>query len=254
MNVKKLHADLRGPKRITHDAGFTLIELMIAMVIFGLVIAGVVGAFWEQLRSHNTQQQILAMQQNARAAMYFITTEMRMAGFNPTGASDAGLMPDAAVRTTTTFAMDLSGGANDGLDNNGDGNDDESTESSDYVTYDIVNNQITRTDGFGVTQILADNIEVLDFVYHGVNPADPTDTNFRFDTAGAAANPNNIRSVNITIIARIPVVMTISYQAEDDNEYRNIDGDMVLNMNLAPDNFRRIMLQKSVKLRNMGLS
>jgi hypothetical protein len=150
--------------------------------------------------------------------------------------------------------MNISDGANDGIDNNGDGNADEPTESSDYITYDLVNNQITRTDGTGITQILADNIEALDFVYHGINPADPTDTNFRFGAAAAAANPDNLRSVNITIIARIPVVMAVSYQVQDNNIYRNIDNDIVLNMGLAPDNFRRIMLQKTVKLRNMGLS
>jgi len=254
MNSKKAHADLMGEKQMTRNAGFTLIELMIAMAIFSLVIAGVIGAFWEQLRSHNTQQQILAMQQNARAAMYFITTEMRMAGYDPTGTSDAGLTPDNAVRTTTTFSMNISDGANDGIDNDGDGTPDEANEASDYITYDLVNNQITRTDGTGITQILADNIDALDFVYHGVNPADPTDTNFRFSTAGAAANQDNIRSVNVTIIARIAAVMVVSYKVEDDTQYRNIDGDMVLNMNLAPDNFRRIMLQKTVKLRNMGLN
>jgi hypothetical protein len=186
--------------------------------------------------------------------MYFITTEMRMAGYDPTGDSDASLAPDAAVRTTTTFSMNITDGANDGIDNNGDGNTDEPTESSNYITYDLVNDQITRTDGTGITQILADNIEALDFVYHGINPADPNDINYRFSTVEAAANPGDLRSVNITIIARIPVVMAVSYQVQDNNVYRNIDNDIVLNKNLAPDNFRRIMLQKTIKLRNMGLS
>ena len=250
MSLKKAHKEPGDARRLSCHQGFTLIELMIAMAIFGLVIAGVIGAFWEQLRSHNTQQQLLAMQQNARAAMYFMATEMRMAGYNPTGNSDAGLTPDAAVRDTTTFSMDINDGANDGIDNDGDGQTDELSETSDSVTYALVNNQIIRTDQAGNVQRLADDIEVLDFVFHGINPANPAET-IRFGTAVAAANPDNIRSVDITIIARMPVVPVVSYKVADNSEYRNIEGDIVLPQ--VDDNFRRIMLQRTVKLRNMGL-
>jgi len=264
MNLKKVQAGLKGARQMSSNAGFTLIELMIAIAIFSLVIAGVMGAFWEQLRSHNTQQQILGMQQNARAAMYYIATEMRMAGYDPSGTSGAGLDPDAAVRTTTTFSMDITGGEGDGRDNDEDGTFDEADEAiygngdtladNEEITYAMNTGQIIRTDQAGNDQVLADNIDVLDFVYHGINPVDPTDTFFRFDEAGAAANPGNIRAVNVTIIARIGVVPVASYKVQDDTQYRNMDGDMLLNMQLAPDNVRRIMLQKTVKLRNMGLN
>lgn len=264
MLLKTAHTDERRGTQMTRQAGFTLIELMIAMAIFSLVITGVIGAFWQQLRSHNTQQQVLAMQQNARAAMHYITTEMRMAGYDPLGISNAGLLPDNAVRTTTTFSMDITGGEGDGRDNDGDGAFDEADEAvfgdgdtlaaNEEITYALNNGQIIRTDQAGNPQILADNIDVLDFVFHGINPANPAQTNFRFGAAGAALTPENIRSVNVTIIARINTVPVVSYKTEDNTEYRNIDGDMLLNKQIAPDNFRRIMLQKTILLRNMGLN
>jgi type IV pilus assembly protein PilW len=253
MKSKKTHTCQRDEIRIIGNAGFTLIELMIAIAIFGIVVAGVIGAFWDQLRSHNTQQQILGMQQNARAAMYFITREIQMAGFNPSGNADAGVQADNAVRTTTTFSMDLNDGANDGTDNDGDGDIDELSETSDAVTYALVNDQIIRTDQAGNAQILADNIEVLDFRYHGIDPADPTEIDYAFAPAEAAANPDNLRSVNVSIIARADRVPVVSHQVRDTTQYRNLDGDMLLNKAIDPDNFRRIMLSKRIKLRNMGL-
>lgn len=263
MISNKVYKGLRDKREMRLDEGFTLLELMVAMAIFSVVIAGVIGAYYEQLRSHNTQQQILEVQQNARAAMYYITRELRMAGYDPSGASGAGLIPDAGVRTTTTFSMDITGGENDGIDNDDDGTTDEADEAiygngdtaadNEEITYALVNNQIIRTDQAGNPQVLADNIDALDFVYHGINPADPTDTNFRFGAAGAAANPDNLRSVNVTIIARIERVPVVSYKVQDNTKYRNMDGDIILPIDLAPDNVRRIMLQKTVKLRNMGL-
>ena len=248
---------------MTRNAGFTLIELMIAIAIFSIVVAGVIGAFWDQLRSHNTQQEILAMQQNARAAMYYITQELRMAGYDPTGTSNAGLIPDNAVRTTTTFSMDITGGEGDNLDNDGDAVIDNPEEAAygngdtlaanEQITYALNNGQIIRTDQAGNAQVLADNIEVLDFRYRGIEPGVPANTDFMFEPAQAALNPENIRSANITIIARMGRVPVVSHKVEDSTEYRNMDGDMVLNKNIARDNFRRIMLCKTVKLRNMGL-
>lgn len=238
-------------RKLNRNAGFTLIELMVAIAIFGIVIAGVIGAFWEQLKSHNTQQQILEMQQNARAAMYYITRELRMAGFDPSGTADVGLTPDNAIRTTTTFSMDTTGEGSDNINNDGDGATDEEDENE-MITYALNNNQIIRTDQTGLTQILADNIDVLDFVFHGLDPLNPDNT-IRFGPAAAAANPGNIRSVNVAIIARMGVVPVVSHKVEDNTKYRNMDGDIILPIDLAPDNFRRIMLQKTVKLRNMGL-
>jgi len=249
MNSKKAHASLRGKRRLAHNAGFTLIELMIAIAIFGIVIAGVIGAFYEQLKSHNTQQQILEMQQNARAAMYYITRELRMAGFDPTGTAGARLTTTeddgddtdgvSEFRNIITVSMDING--------NGD-----TADINENITYTLVNNQIIRSDATGPDQILADNIEVLDFVYHGIDPDPPYDT-IRLNEDQTADNPDNIRSVNVTIIARAAVVPVVSYKVEDNTQYLNIDGDSILPINMAPDNFRRIILRKTVKLRILGL-
>ncbi len=84
-------------KRIRHrkmtmknQKGFTLIEMMIAVVIAGVLMGGVYRLFQSQQRSASAQEQISFMQQNLRAALYIMSTEIRMAGYDPPG---GGLPP-----------------------------------------------------------------------------------------------------------------------------------------------------------------
>ena len=62
--------------------GFTLIELMAAIAISGVVLGAITATFITQSRSYDAQEQINEMQQGARAAMDLITREVRMAGYN----------------------------------------------------------------------------------------------------------------------------------------------------------------------------
>jgi type IV pilus assembly protein PilW len=66
-------------------SGFSLIELMVAMAIAGIVLTGIYGAYQDQLRTSITQDRIVDMNQNLRTAMYIIERDLRMGGANPTG-------------------------------------------------------------------------------------------------------------------------------------------------------------------------
>ncbi len=54
----------------TNKKGFTLVELLVAMAISTMVMAAIYSTYHVQLRSHITQQTVVEMQQNARAAMF----------------------------------------------------------------------------------------------------------------------------------------------------------------------------------------
>ena len=86
--------------------GFTLIEILVAITIFGILTAGIFSAFQGQMKIHGTQQKISAMQQNARAAMYHMAREIRMAGYDPTGRAGSGIRPSPGARDTITLSMD----------------------------------------------------------------------------------------------------------------------------------------------------
>ena len=120
------------------NAGFTLIELLMAMTITTIVSAGIVGAYRSQQNTQLAQKQSVEMQQNIRAALLIMTSEIRMAGYDPDGTNNAGIVnagdgSDNLNRLTFTyFNPDATG---DGLDNNNDGNIDESGENLQAVEY-----------------------------------------------------------------------------------------------------------------------
>jgi type IV pilus assembly protein PilW len=63
------------------EAGFTIIELLVAIALGLVILAGLFRTFKVQHDSYVVQDQVSAMQQNLRAAMHFITRDLQMAGY-----------------------------------------------------------------------------------------------------------------------------------------------------------------------------
>ena len=67
--------------RLRRSKGLTLIELLVAMAVSGILIAGVYRTFIGQHKTYAAQEQIVDMRQNARVAISRMMREIRMAGF-----------------------------------------------------------------------------------------------------------------------------------------------------------------------------
>jgi type IV pilus assembly protein PilW len=67
--------------------GVTLIELLVALVVSGVLLAGVYRTFVSQQHTFSVQDQVVDMQQNVRLAINRMTRELRMAGFGGGGVS-----------------------------------------------------------------------------------------------------------------------------------------------------------------------
>ncbi len=164
---------MTNPRR-RREGGFTLINLLVSMGIGGIVLSAVTTTFVSQSQSYDVQEQIVEMQQNARAAMDIMTREIRMAGYSPTGASLVGVhhhTDKIHIRADIT----------------GNGNTNESNEDIKY-SYDAANLRIERDAKAGI-QPFADNIQAFTMTY--------------FDNNGnATTNSANIRQIQITITAR----------------------------------------------------
>jgi type IV pilus assembly protein PilW len=150
---------------------------MVSMGIGMVILAAVTTTFMSQTRIYNAQEQINEMQQNARGALDIISREVKMAGYNPNGASFLGVTY-STTQLMVQADLDSSGGISA-----------SSTANEQIIyAYDAGNNRITRTVGSGTAQILAEHISGFTFGY--------------LDSNGTATTTSaNIRQVSISITA-----------------------------------------------------
>jgi len=229
-----------------NNHGFSLIELVVAMAVTGVVVGAVYSVYHAQQRSYNTQQEIVEMQQNIRAAMQLMEREIRMAGYTPFEESGSGIQNAAA--DSVRFTMDI----HDGMDNDADGRtdesdeigngDDDTTDTGEDITYfiadpdgDGVFDLFRRDASSGADQILAKNVDALNLVY--------------LNNAGSATSDlNQIRSVQVTMVVR---TARPDRGYNNSTIYTNQQGTVILPQ--QNDNFRRKLLTCEVRGRNLAL-
>ena len=73
--------------------GFTIIELMVALVLSFILVGAIYQTFTSQQKAYTVQDQVAETQQNARMAMNILVRDMRMAGYG---------MPDTGVTINKT--------------------------------------------------------------------------------------------------------------------------------------------------------
>jgi len=204
----------------TNAAGFTLVELMIALVVSGLVMAAVVSVYIAQTRSYGEHDDVADIQQNLRGALAILTTEIRMAGYDPTRGNVATILTTTPTRLR--FTRDITG----------DGDVDDPNED---IEYQLVGTSLGRqTAGAGGFQPLADNIEALEFHYildDGTMFANPT--------------PGSVRAVKISLLAR---ASNPAQNFRHAGSYTSASGNI---WNPPQDNFRRRLVTTTIFCRNM---
>ena len=185
---------------ISKQSGFSLIELMLAMVIGIIALAAIYGAFQSQQRSQVTQQLVVDMQQNARAALTLMCREIRMAGYQLVahdGVDNDGVngIDDPGESNVQGFVTARSNLIKFTLDLNADGDDNDDNES---ITYGFYSGTDANGDGIADAgaaplgrehrtgagfQVLAYDVEAVAFAY-----AFDSDNDGALDTYGGAVD------------------------------------------------------------------
>ena len=211
-------------KTLKFNNGFTLVELMIAMVVSAIVVSGIFALFRNQVAIHNTERAMVSMQQNLRAAVSFMERDIRLAGSDPTGTSGAAFL--SADETQLTFQTDT--------------NEDGVIGAGEVVTYTLNGGDLERG---GDT--VAKNIDALNFDYFdsaGNNISDKSVTPW-------VVTVNQIARVQVSIVARSGnAIPGLFIRQLDSQVFRNQSGDQILPA--QNDFFRRMQITTDIDCRN----
>ncbi|MDE0029524.1 MAG: hypothetical protein OXU42_09025 [Deltaproteobacteria bacterium] len=112
------------------------------LAIQGILLAAALTSFTGQLTTHDLQEQVSAMHQNARAAMTMVVREARKAGYDPSGLDFDGISYDAARLRIA-------------VDHNGDGDLSDSNERVAYY-HDAAQMLLRRSTGGGGQPVVED--------------------------------------------------------------------------------------------------
>jgi len=169
------------------NRGFTLIELMIALLIGIFVIGMALTVMDMSVSSYRTQERVADIQQDVRAALEIMARDIRMAGFDPMRGSGATFL--RAEKNVLAFQMDNSMSNTVATD--------EGVEEIIAYSYDAVDHEISRESNFTLVegvdpggQPLISNVSKLEFAY--------------FNETGDALDPDkdieaDIRRVRISV-------------------------------------------------------
>jgi type IV pilus assembly protein PilW len=166
--------------------GFTLIEMLVAMLIAFVILGGIYVVYTSQQRSYRTTEDVTALQQNIRGAMFFLEREIRMAGYDPLLSENFTRIDAQANRISFTLDDNLTGVATplnpDPTDGNG------ALDPGETFTYALNGTQLRRDHGNG-PEVIAENVSGLAFQY--------------FDRNGNAVAPasgiTNVYVVNVAL-------------------------------------------------------
>jgi type IV pilus assembly protein PilW len=244
-----------------NSQGFTLVELMVTLAMSGIIVAVVYAAYIIQQKTYRNQGQVVEMQQNIRAALELMSSEIRMAGYDPTGGKTPSIV--LATPTSLQFTLDLNedgdvGDPNEnvtyslgGTDGNGDGVVDNLDTNNDGQV-DITNTLLRNTGGGG--QSIAENIHAMKLCY--ILEGNTLDAPCKLPAAAlSSGDRKKILAVKIAILAvsgqRDPKYTdTVTTQRFTGLENPN---GTPFNFAAFNDNFRRRLLVSTVNFRNRGL-
>jgi len=161
-----------------NQAGFTLVEVLVVVALVSLVFGTIYDVFSTLNRSYTSENVKATIQQTGRIALEFMAQDIRLAGLDPLGTSEAGVEAIAADRSSIRFTADL----------NYDGDADDPFER---ISYSFMGHEIKQTNHIN-EETLVDHVQAASFT--GLDAEDvPTN------------DPAEVRSVEISVTLERPV-------------------------------------------------
>lgn len=259
-----------------NESGFTLIEILIAMVVTMVIMGGAYAVFNSQQKNTTIQTHISDAQQTLRTAMDFMARDIRMAGFDPLISKQFGIT-DIRFRN---FTNNVSATGSSAITFSRDQDEDGNLDAGEAVNYSLSDTSAVAPDsvtlmygtpsreplaGYVVALGLAyafdsDNDGELETDADGIIWAVDADNDNDWDkltidqVAGTAVFTELGSPVNTRDIRAVRIWMLAQSQAPDPNYTDNnsyVVGPHIVQPN---NNFRHRLLARTVFCRNLGLN
>ena len=233
-----------------HQRGFTLIEIMLAITLSLILIAGVVQVYLSSKTSFQVQNQLSRVQENQRISVEFLQRDIRQAGFVPFDqppipvnsritVEDGGGNNSDSITVQYTSDTDCLGQATDGIaineyfiDVDDDGNS--------------LNRLMCRGNGGDNAQPIADGISNMQILLG----QDSVLSNNAFQMASADFYVNRTAITSMNNIVSIRIALLI--QSEEAVRTQNVDQTFtLLDAVVRPsDRIKRQIVTTTIPIRN----
>jgi len=216
---------------IKNQVGYSLVELLVALVISLIVMGGIYLTSISQERNLHIEDRVAELQANLRAGIYLLERDLRLAGYDPVCISppcyNVGFTNASA--TSLTFSMRKP--------------DTNAIQTISYSLYDSQgdgDNDLGRAvDGSG-NQPLILNVDAVNFVY--------------FDKSGnrlttlplSASDLKKVKAVEVTVVAHSEIPDP-NYTST--TPFKNLQGDTVFTPS-SNDHLRRRSISSRILCRN----
>lgn len=236
-----------------NKSGFTLVELLVAMVVALLVSAAVYASYKIQQQTSNVQNEVTRVQQNLRAGMELMSNDLKHVGYDPYDTGNYAIQAGSGGSLFLFTADNCADGGAPKPAGSGPCTTGPYSAGSPIGTFDMAETfsyGLFDSDGDGVNDALmreptatpaavANNIEFIEFYYI-------------MDNGTATLTPNVdqrpcIRSVRVTLVGRTDKP---DYKYTNTDTYPRGSGAVY---DPPDDNYRRRSLTRTIELRNMEI-
>lgn len=210
MNRKKIYNSI-SYRCLHSDQGLSLFELLIAIAIISILSISLMAVFFSFQKGNTLQQVNLDVVQKARSAIEYMSSEIKMAGFDPFETGDFRDITAEAFRFRYHFdtPATVKGVDFDGIRNN-------SATRPERRTFRFSSNKLEQVDNEGENN--SSTLELLLDI--NMNSGDPASSNSRFEyidktgaTIAMSGSPLAVPDANLSDIAGVIIHLSVRSSA-----------------------------------------
>ena len=165
--------------------GFTAIELLVSLAIMSIALTSIYSMYMSFIRTCTKEGVKIRVQQNVRSGLDMMIRDIRLAGLDPEGTGDFGIVAATSQRIQFTADRDMDGELDDADSTDGIDAPDMEHMAYEYDGSGILKMALYKANGDPeMDEIMAENVTDLTFTYFDSN-------------ADTTSNPDEIRMVDI---------------------------------------------------------